>query len=200
MADAPSDESDYPWQLLPKEVEALSADNRDALRHAELFSLAMHGAALLYNQMLAQAAQRPGSLDSYAAAFRDWAAEVESQRSDLAAWAEDLEALWKMAKRANPRVPGPMERRFVERWVDRVLAPSPHELISDDAARAQVAERERRLKGPQARLGNPSALEAWGGASGSNRLSFRWGVAQTMLFDIHDGLAEVNEEAADVGS
>ena len=62
-------------------------------------------------------------------------------------------------------------------------------MVADNvAARALIRDRERRLKGPRARLGNTRALELWNGASGIARLSYRWPSAVSILTDIHAAL------------
>ena len=69
---------------------------RNALDEARRFAVAMHGAALLYNVLLAERAEKLGLLeheerrDQYAAQLEEWRREVES--SDLGGW--DLNQLW----------------------------------------------------------------------------------------------------------
>jgi hypothetical protein len=61
--------------------------------------------------------------------------------------------------------------------------------VSDSrSARDLIRQRERRLKGKLSRLDNARSLELWNGAAGTGRLVYRWGVAQTMLIDIMEGL------------
>ena len=62
-----------------------------------------------------------------------------------------------------------------------------HGLADDQNARALVRDRELHQKGSQARLRNDRLMRQWGGASGSERLTFRWPVVARLLRDIADG-------------
>ena len=178
----------YPWALPPEVRGLLSERNLERLDHAELFSLIVHGAALLYNHMLALEAGRAEREQEYRAELGNWAHEVEANRARFEPWAEELDSLWRLVNDLNPRAPGPLERRFVEDWIGLALRRHPAAVITDDQARELIADREYRLKRSNARLGNRSALEAWGGASGTGRLDFRWSLVKRLVGDIRDGL------------
>jgi len=84
----------------------------------------------------------------------------------------------------NPRV-SVGARAFVESWV--ALLGEAVDPASDRAV-ALVAARERRQKGNQSRLVNDKLLRRWSGASGTQRLSYRWGNVQRLLTDVYEGL------------
>jgi len=164
--------------------------------HARRFSLVMHGAALLYNLMLAEAVQaRIGPrvegrdrandsdrVDGYRLAMKQWADEVESCRHELGDWA--LAGFWTIARASDP-TRRPLTERFVEAWVDLVLrSDRPHHLADREPARHLIRERELTLKRGRARLANGAALERWQGASGTERLNFRWRNAKLILNDM----------------
>ena len=101
----------------------------------------------------------------------------------LAAWSRS--DFWREVHHPVHTVRQPLIR-FVEDWVELVRAGAaaiPH----SPAARSLVRERERRLKTAQSRFSNPAARDRWGGASGADRLSFRWGQAQSHLGDLLHG-------------
>lgn len=52
------------------------------------------------------------------------------------------------------------------------------------AALRLVEERERRLKGSQSRFTNRAVRDRWMGASGVDRLNFRWNRGQMYLRDL----------------
>jgi hypothetical protein len=57
-------------------------------------------------------------------------------------------------------------------------------VIASPAARQLVEERERRLKTSQSRYANHAVRDRWTGASGADRLSFRWAQAKSHLRDL----------------
>jgi hypothetical protein len=174
------------WEQ-PKEVlSELSSDNRDLIDQADRFSLLVWGAALLYNHMVAEEAQRSDALDQVDKTLEVWRFEIVRRHQELARWRDDVDHFWRDVARANPRVPSAGEQAFVEDWAD--LALSTEDVRKSVAARDLIADRERRLKRGLARLGNASALEAWNGPSGGARLVFRWPNAEQLISDIHTGL------------
>ena len=78
-------------------------------------------------------------------------------------------------------------RHFVTEWVDLIRRRDGHGLEDDQNARELVRKRELYQKIGQARLSNDRLMRQWGGASGSDRLTFRWPNVRTLLNDIADG-------------
>jgi hypothetical protein len=76
--------------------------------------------------------------------------------------------------------------RFVQDWVT-LAKTSADRIAESEAARALVREREGRLKTSQSRFVNRAVRDRWGGASGADRLSFRWGQTQIHLKDLFHG-------------
>ena len=157
------------------------AETRALVAHAERFSLVLHGAALLYNLMLservAEIAEAGEKVAQYRDRLADWAGEMAA--TPMAGW--ELDDLWAACHAAGYRVT-PQTMRFVAEW--RALA-GP-EIADDPAARAAVARREMQLKGAKSRFRNAAALARWGGASGTERLGFRWPVVARHLEDLAD--------------
>lgn len=192
VSHSPWESIDYPW-LHP---EAGSVDGKLAktLNDARNFSLVMHGAALLYNLLMAE--KREESFESagefvksdiYREAFEEWADGIEARRGELLSWAGDLATFWGSIHEINPRVHG-CTRKFIVEWIKLALKPGAVNLKDDAKAHDLIRRREKRLKGNRARLSNMRALELWGGESGTARLSYRWGQAQTIATDILSGL------------
>lgn len=170
----------YPW--LHPALATFPDDMRAALHHAQCFAEVMHGAALLYNHMLAVKGKRD-SIDAYRQRIEDWRDELAARGSQLAEW--KLPEFWQRA-RAVANVTDPT-MQFVNNWIELRLW-EQRDPTGNAAAQALVAHRERRLKGGRARLENPRALELWNGASGTERLVYRWHVARRLLTDIVQGL------------
>jgi uncharacterized protein DUF6361 len=177
---------DSPWEALPAaHVESVLAER---LAYGQYFSEVIHGAALLYNLLLAEAAAERGfrgeeAVDEYRQRLTDWADEIDASASVHAAM--DRQRFWQLVW-SRAKVP-PLTTSFVDRWLD--LAAERSTTITDHAtARSLIRDRERKLKGGMARLQNSRALELWNGAAGTNRLTYRWSTAQRMLADILEGL------------
>ena len=172
----------FPWE----EPAASEAPERirETLGEARRFALALHGAALLYNVLLAERADElglskyEGLRDVYAARLDEWAEEVAA--SDLAGW--DTSALWALVTERGSLTF--RTRTFVDGWLELARGGVGRGLANHRAARELVTERELHQKRSQARLRNDRLMRQWGGASGQARLSFRWPVVQRLLRDV----------------
>lgn len=193
----------YPWEVLEMDLP-LSPWVTRALRHARAFSLMIHGAVLLYNLLLAEAAREIQPEDwvaNYRQSIADWAANIQGARNELNDW--DREDFWYVVSIGRPTV-NDRSRRFIDAWFDRVFELDDPGAVADDSyTRQLVRDRERALKKAQARLTNQRLLEAWRGASGAGmaRLDFRWPNLRAHLRDIRAGLRSTEaEELIDAGA
>jgi hypothetical protein len=178
-----------PWQH--PDWARLAPHLQDYLTHARYFSLLIHGAALLYNLMLAEQAcrtlsvERQSQVDEYRQRLVKWVAEMDSFQVELARWDWQYH-FWEIVSLGNPRVTW-LTQQFINSWL--VLALNDPAAVADSRpARELIRQRERRLKGKLSRLDNTRSLELWNGAAGTGRLDYRWSVAQTLVFDILEGL------------
>ena len=182
----PSVSARYVWE--EPEADAATERVRDALEEARRFAVAMHGAALLYNVLLAERAEElglagyEGHRDDFTARLDDWNREVEA--SDIGGW--NLDLLWTLVADQGRPIAAPA-RAFVTHWVDLIRRRIGNGLADDHNARALGRNREFHQKRSQARLRNDRLMRQWGGASGSARLNFRWPVVAGLLDDIVDG-------------
>ena len=151
---------------------------RDDLDVAEQFSLLHYGAALLYNQLIAEAREDLVHIDRYRAELAAWQAASGSAIEGI-----DLQRIWQLAPKASPGA-----KRFVQDWQQSVRRASGRSLTDDRAARDLVESREIRVKGRQrSRIAAPFRV-AWAGASGSARLDYRWGSSvQRIALDVAEG-------------
>ena len=183
----PSANSRYAWE--DPEAAAATGSIAEVLDEARRFALAMHGAALLYNVLLAERAAELGLTkhenrrDDFADRLDEWCSEIEA--SDLGDW--NLDRLWALAAEQGRPV-SVRTRSFVSAWLDLILHRwSGPALVGDGEARELVATRELHQKGSQARLRNDRLMRQWGGASGTARFNFRWPFIRRLLEDIADG-------------
>ena len=175
----------YAWD----EPEAAAAEGpvRDALDEARRFAIAMHGAALLYNLLLAERAEEvrlsghEGRRDQYKSRLDEW--QEDFQEINAGAW--DLNGLWALVGTQGRPAALPT-RSFVCEWVD-LARESGGRPADDGRARELIRRREHLQKRGQARLSNDKLMRQWGGASGSGRLNFRWPVVRRILNEIVDG-------------
>ena len=180
------DVAQFAWD--DNEVNAAMGQVRDAVYEARRFAAAMHGAALVYNLLLAERAeelglpQHEGRRDYFTSRLDQWRDEIEEH--GLREW--DLEQLWALVARQGKPILPPT-RAFVTQWVSLLRGPSGLQLAGDQTARNVIREREIHQKRGQARLTNDRLMRQWGGASGSGRLNFRWPVVARLLNDIAEG-------------
>ena len=172
----------YPWEY-PR-ADDLPPQIREWLYHAQNFAEAIHGAALLYNLMLAQASDRNELVDKYGYALDEWTSDVNASRARFDGW--DRGRFWELTSPPAALVKRPTQL-FIDRWLDIALAPSTA-LHTDRDARNLIEHRELALKKSQARLSNLRALERWTGAAGTAQLNYRWPIAQRISNDIVNAL------------
>lgn len=176
--------SDFPWQY--QRISSMPTSVRSQLEHARVFALVMHGAALVYNALIARAQAKSELVDDFHARLLEWSHEMVALGSELSAW--NLTDFWREISRQNNRIGRPT-RAFVNRWIE--LAASGRVIgsagIADDAAQL-VAARERALKGTQSRLLNQRAMELWNGEAGTGVMAYRWNRVLSIVRDIQEGL------------
>lgn len=151
------------------------------VEHGRAFSVLNRGATLLYNLQLAEASEDADRTERYRSDLVEWRATVDGP-DGLRTWRPS--AFWRLLSGAGARIGRPTQT-FVDRWHDLVASGSG--IVDDDGARELIAHRERSLKGPRARLVNPSALNAWSGASALAQLQYNWPTARRIIADIHTG-------------
>ncbi|MFE4503890.1 DUF6361 family protein [Rhodococcus sp. NPDC056743] len=179
----PDLEVDYLWDLdLDDAPQAL----RDLVQDTEIFSLALHGASLLYNLMVGEKYENHDltTVEAPAQYYRD---ELEQWNSDY--WNHPIAPTWRRSRLWSrfPAIPS-RTRQFVEAWIDGVNSLGSGVPTDSAELRKLINDREFQNKGAQSRLTNEKQLRLWQGASGASRLQFRWPQASQILSDISEGL------------
>lgn len=159
-------------------LASFPARARRLIHHGEIFSHVMHGAALLYNLALSELRSRDDWAEDYRERIATWTAELDL--SLVRNWS--LDDFWDAVEHPGHSI-RPAAKRFVMQWLELVVENST-QIASAPAARQLVEERERRLKTNQSRYANHAVRDRWTGASGVNRLNFRWSQARSHLRDL----------------
>lgn len=148
------------------------------VRHGEIFSHVMHGAALLYNLAPSELRGRDDWVADYRERIAAWAGELDL--SVVRNWS--LDDFWDAVEHPAHSIRR-AAKRFVTQWLELVVDGTT-QIASAPAARQLVEERERRLKTSQSRYANHAVRDRWTGASGVDRLNFRWNQARSHLRDL----------------
>lgn len=159
----------------------------EQLEHARNLSEVMHGAAVLYNLMLAQKRDDGQLTNGYLEWLDAWRQLMDERAIAHRAWPRAR--FWELVRSSGANVSA-RTRQFVDSWIDLALSPEERQLATSPRARALITERELQLKRGQARLRGGRPLDLWQGASGLGRLNFRWYSAQRILRDLHEAESE----------
>lgn len=181
----PWDEEGHIWQH--PDAASWRADLCEIVHHARMFSEIMHGAVLLYNHLLMGLL---GKESVFTGDFDEWADLMEDREAAYGCW--NKSRFWEIVREQNPRL-GARATTFAESWWDMVAKGGARRICDSNVAHRLVKEREVQLKGKLARLANLSARERWNQNSGTGQLDYRWGITQTLLKDIFDGLPQVDD-------
>lgn len=176
----------FPWEH--HQFNQFPVSIRTQLEHARNFSELFHGAALLYNLMLAQAKKVEKEIENYSSRLEQWAEDITARHAFLFEW--DRATFWEIVATGNHRVPH-LTHAFVNNWIDQVSSLTDvFRVGSSRSLRLLVQERERQLKKNLARLSNHRSLELWNGEAGTRPIDYRWSNAQVIVKDILEAVAD----------
>lgn len=178
----PGNSPDYVWEI--DNLDEAPEQLRDLVDHARRFHTAIHGAALVYNLLVARKSGRDDMAAEYKERLDQWRGELNATAA-LDGWSRT--DWWATIRRQNPRLRA-ITMQFVNRWLD--LIDDDIDLTKSRAASELISTRERQIKGGRARLVNQSALDRWSGGSGLGRHDFRWSISRGHLTDLYAARAE----------
>lgn len=159
-----------------------SAEHQRIIGHAQLFSVVLHGAALLFNLMLSEAG-RPDLMAYYRDLYDKWLEELNM--GEIQEW--ELEELFTIARTTGSHTVTPQAEDFVRRWVSFVRADAAA-IPQLSQPRSLVKNREMALKRSRSFFGNPRMLQdQYRGDRGMVRLNYRWVQVQRLLNDLNAG-------------
>ena len=174
---------EFPWEH--PDGDKFSSGHKELLDYAEFFSVIMHGAALLYNLMLAELSERKELEDEHRGNLDRWKASLQNCRHV----GLPLDGLWELTTGTGHTIT-PRAKSFVSAWHRRALI---SDVTDDRESRMLISNRERSLKGVRSRFTNRKALERWSGYAGVRRMEYRWGNVKILLSDLHAGLSGEND-------
>lgn len=170
----------FPWEH--PEITSFSPDHRKILEYGEFFSLIMHGAAFLYNLMLAEISKIEDLKKEHLANLESWRKILaQSPNSSL-----KPENLWKVVEGKGHNITM-RTREFVQAWNRRVVETGGF-VEADTECREMVKRREIFLKGPRSRFTNAKARDQWSGQAGTIQMNYRWWNIRIFLSDLYAGL------------
>jgi len=172
---------DAPWEH--PHLAEFHSEHRSLLWHGRHFSMVAFGAAVLYNQMLAELRGDAKLRERHLETGREWLQEALAVGAiDVRNWGGDFPAFWAVVEDRGHDI-APRTKEFVEKWVDLLLRHGDR--IFDQAeATTLIREREIEKKRGNSRFTNPGVREQWDGSSGLARMVYRWPVAQSYIKDL----------------
>jgi hypothetical protein len=169
---------EWPWEY--SHVTDMSTDAQNVVNHARNLSRVMQGAALLYNLILADKVRQTDEISEFRSRLIEWGKQVERDR-EVHQW--DLNEFWVRLAKTPARI-STGARGFVSSWVERARS-NPRMVADNEAARLLITDRERRVKGAQARVDGGRPLERWSRAAGLRPISYRWANVTAIINDLH---------------
>ncbi|MGE3108403.1 MAG: DUF6361 family protein [Phycisphaerales bacterium] len=166
----------------------LTSELRGAIEQARRFAICAWGGPLLYSRLVASLKGNDELVNTVTEQLVDWQARMAQEMPALSTW--DLEPLWNLVHRANPRV-SRRTQDFTEQWIGVALRAGAGAAVWDDlSVQKLVVAREGQLKGGRSRLRpeNLRARDRWQGDVDGGPMDFRWGQTRTILNDILRGL------------
>ena len=196
-ADRRLDPIEVPW--LHPDLPAFPSRVRSDLDHAHRFAIVAWGGVLLYNLMLAEAAEQAllpiakGRVEQYRNDLAQYAATVEDQGLLLRQW--KMADFWETVVGDGHQVRH-ATRAFVGSLAEWIVD-DPRGIADNVDARRAIRERELMLKGGLAKLTHRKALEGFGGSAGLYPQTYRWPNVKRIVGDIQRGLRQRRTETGD---
>ncbi len=169
-----------PWEH--PDSAGFRPEQRDLLSHGRLFSLVSHGAAILYNLMLAEMLDNEGLVSSHRDSAKAWLDQFQRNRSEVVRWVNDISAFWDLVRDQGHEINGRTED-FVEQWAAAATEYSD-QLFTAKEPRRLVKAREIDKKKANSRFTNARVRDQWGGYSGTRPMVYRWPIVQTFINDM----------------
>ena len=181
------------WML--SNMADLSSELQEQIRHAQWFAQVTYGASLLYYWSAASLGGQAERASKAELLLDEWASLLQKGWPDMLAWSGARKKFWESPVFREVKIPE-RTRRFVERWMDHIVESGPTPRIwRSEVGLVIIRDRERETKGEaRARLWTRQQLERWDPSDAPLLLDYRWGIASSILSDIHVGLAMEAEE------
>ncbi|MDD9205594.1 DUF6361 family protein, partial [Georgenia sp. 10Sc9-8] len=137
---------------------------------------------LLFRRKAEQTGATPPNRPALDDLLSAWLQEMDAESARVARWVDRLPDLFDLLTDHGVRTQRPA-RAFVTAWCQHAVA-DPEGALASTRLGDTITAREASLKKGAARLTNASPLASWNGELlGSDRLNFRWPVAQQHVTD-----------------
>lgn len=171
---------DAPWEH-PNMVD-FRPEQRELLRHAQMFSMITHGASLLYSLMLAEILASDEWIAMHRASAKVWIDKISAEMTEISRWGNDLPAFWMSVQDRGHEI-GPRTMAFVEQWIAALLE-DREEIFDSKSARRLIRDREIEKKKANSRFTNARVRDQWRGSSGLRPMVYRWQVILNYVNDM----------------
>lgn len=157
-------------------------EQQDLLSHGRLFSMVSHGAAILYNLMLAEILDSKDLISTHQDSAQVWLDQFQSNRSEVVRWVNDISAFWSLIRDQGHEISGRSED-FVEQWAS-LATEYGDQVFTAKEPRRLIKAREIDKKKANSRFTNARVRDQWGGHSGTRPMVYRWPIVQTFINDM----------------
>ena len=167
-AETVPDEVRYVWEH--HAITEIPQKIQDQVLHARNFSEVMHGAALLYNLILAEQLLVDERIQNYRKLIDQWQNLMRTRELAIISWS--MEEFWILVKGTGANL---RTKSFIEKWFGLVRDTASNHSFSDNTvARNLIIDRERCIKGRRARVNNSSLKKSRQMNFGAAQLEYRW--------------------------
>ena len=169
-----------PWEH--PNLASFRPEQRELLRHAQMFSTITHGASVLYCLMLAEILASDELVETHRASAEDWIDKISAEMTEISSWGNDLPAFWLSVQDRGHEI-GPRTMAFVEQWIAALLE-DPQGIFDSKGARRLIRDREIEKKKANSRFTNARVRDQWRGSSGLRPMVYRWQVILNYVNDM----------------
>ena len=173
-------EVEAPWEH--PHMADFRPEQRELLRHAQMFSTITHGASVLYCLMLAEKLAKDEWIDAHRTLAEDWIDKISAGMTEISSWGNDLPAFWLSVQDRGHEI-GPRTMAFVEQWIAALLE-DPQGIFDSKGARRLIGDREIEKKKVNSRFTNARVRDQWRGSSGLRPMVYRWQVIRNYVNDM----------------
>lgn len=172
--------ADAPWEH--PNLADFRPEQRELLRHAQMFSTITHGASVLYCLLLAEILASDELVETHRNLAKIWTDKISARMAEISNWGNDLPAFWMSVQDRGHDI-GPRTMAFVEQWIAALLE-NPEGIFESKRARRLIRDREIEKKKANSRFTNARVRDQWRGSSGLRPMVYRWQVIQNYVKDM----------------
>jgi len=157
--------------------EKVDTPCKSTIKLAQEFSLAMEGAHIRYNIVLAEKHEYRDSVERYKLRYQEWFKKIQG----LELFQSDCEEAWLEEVSSAGRAINEKPRTFIKNWCSLMRNNNATDQELDECVKEQAIKN----KGGRSLLKKGLIKDQW---MGMDRLDYRWSTAKGILHDIQEGL------------